>query len=875
MHNPRQKLSGAQYKKLAKEKEKQNEQSGTSMRNWLKKSSDPPTTEKIGSTAQLEDEKLEISEIIDDPVENSQTDCSHTGFTADNTSRPPSSIPSTSSAVESLARKSSANAENSYAVEEKVPSVSIESSDPSTWPAADEMTDNTRTILTDTTVRLAEKYPNCVDFGSTEREKRHLTSSVWYKVLPNGEKVKRSWLLYSKTENALFCAPCKLFLNVSRTAGLSALQTTGMTNWRKIYEKLPQHESSSIHTECIIKWRTLSKTIKSCSGINKDIERAIEIEKQKCREILHVVIDAVMYLATNCLSFRGSEENQCALTSAGTKSRGNFLNLIALLAKHNSTLKNKLDDLRKGQVSYFSKTIQNEIIEVMAEKVRAEILSEIVAARYFTVMFDCTPDVSHREQMSQVIRYVKISGSGDCEIKERFIDFIEVHGKTGEYIAGQILNKLHADGLDINNCRGQSYDNGSNMAGVYKGVQSRIQEKNKLAVFVPCLAHSLNLVGVHASSACTEASHVFGIVQRIFCFFVSSTMRWEIMKKHTKSNLKGTSQTRWSAKAEAVAALTNNLAKVTQALEEIRDGSFPPETKSDAKSLLIAILDFRFILNLVIWDCVLKEINRVNTEIQKKDIILTRSICLMEGLRNTLQRLRTSGFEGWFEEATIIAGTMSVEAVLKQGRIAKRKRMADELAEDESRTLSSNQRFTQAINIIFDRILMELDARIKSSKILNEDFAFLNGRELMQISNSELRKYSADLALKYSEDLDAVEFSSEVEVFKDQAAVLCEKVQELNPLDLLRLIYGNDLQDAFPNLCTALRIYVTLPTTSATCERSFSKLKLIKNYLRSTISQERLTSLAILSIESEVANGINYDDVINTFAEKKSRRVKF
>jgi hypothetical protein len=57
--------------------------------------------------------------------------------------------------------------------------------------------------------------------------------------------------------------------------------------------------------------------------------------------------------------------------------------------------------------------------------------------------------------------------------------------------------------------------------------------------------------------------------------------------------------------------------------------------------------------------------------------------------------------------------------------------------------------------------------------------------------------------------------------------------------------------DSFPNACIAYRILLTIPVIVASVERSFSKLKLIKLYLRSTISQERLNGLAILSIEKK------------------------
>ena len=99
--------------------------------------------------------------------------------------------------------------------------------------------------------------------------------------------------------------------------------------------------------------------------------------------------------------------------------------------------------------------------------------------------------------------------------------------------------------------------------------------------------------------------------------------------------------------------------------------------------------------------------------------------------------------------------------------------------------------------------------------------------------------------------------------------------ESLHPLFLLNSIVKAGLEEIFFNVCTALRIFCTLPVTVASAERSFSKLKLIKNHLRSTMTQERLNDLAVLSIESSVAKNIDFTDVIQDFANKKSRRVKF
>lgn len=66
-----------------------------------------------------------------------------------------------------------------------------------------------------------------------------------------------------------------------------------------------------------------------------------------------------------------------------------------------------------------------------------------------------------------------------------------------------------------------------------------------------------------------------------------------------------------------------------------------------------------------------------------------------------------------------------------------------------------------------------------------------------------------------------------------------------------------------------------MPVTTASAERSFSKLKLITNYLQSTLSKEKVTNLAITSVESEIADHLKYDDIVDTFSKIKSKKLIF
>lgn len=247
---------------------------------------------------------------------------------------------------------------------------------------------------------------------------------------------------------------------------------------------------------------------------------------------------------------------------------------------------------------------------------------------------------------------------------------------------------------------------------------------------------------------------------------------------------------------------------------------------------------------------------------------------MLNGLYNSIQEIRDNNFEDLLKNAKNTAIEMELSPEFLEKRRHKIKRMDGEEAIDDGAT-SIHAKIKNDFYMAVDSILSSLKWRFKRMTILSNDFEFLCGSKLSSMDFDEIKKWTNDLAIKYDKDLNGFEFCSEMECFKHQASALMTDFKMAAPIDLLKFIHKQNLQDIYPNIEIALRIFLTIPVTTASCERSFSKLKLIKNYLRSTIGQERLTSMAILSIEHEFARQISYDEIIDEFSSLKARKANF
>jgi len=177
----------------------------------------------------------------------------------------------------------------------------------------------------------------------------------------------------------------------------------------------------------------------------------------------------------------------------------------------------------------------------------------------------------------------------------------------------------------------------------------------------------------------------------------------------------------------------------------------------------------------------------------------------------------------------------------------------------------------QHFNVIVDQAIGSFNERFKQLEAHNNKFSIL--WKFAKVPRPELTKQCKQLEIALTDggdcDIDGAMLADELDSFKTLIPSMARK----NPRKLLQYMHKHKLCDAFPHATVALRIWLTLPVTVTSGERSFSKLKLIKTYLRSTMTQERFTNLAILSIEQGVAKTLDYSQLIDTFANLKACRI--
>ena len=297
------------------------------------------------------------------------------------------------------------------------------------------------------------------------------------------------WLIYSSQADALYCINCILFPSFDGQRS-KLCSKDGLKCCSSAKKKIDAHGKSPSHGLASNKSYAFQLTRKDPSkavNVRWNKTEADRIKKNRSRLI--TIIECVIFLAKQGLSFRGHREDEEYLLNPNNNP-GNFKALLQLLRTlGNEDITYLLDHAPRNAI-YTSKTIYEWIIDVLGEYVTEKLAEDVKSARFYSILADEAQDISNQEQMALVIRFV----DKEKKIREEFIGFIRCDkGVSGEALSKLIFAELNRLGISMQNCRAQGYDGAGAMAGSKKGVAARISKLYPWIIFVHCSSHVLNL----------------------------------------------------------------------------------------------------------------------------------------------------------------------------------------------------------------------------------------------------------------------------------------------------------------------------------------------------------------------------------------------
>lgn len=217
--------------------------------------------------------------------------------------------------------------------------------------------------------------------------------------------------------------PCKLF------SKQVSLFTSGFSDWKNCQRRVAEHESSKDHKKSVIAWGIRAVAARR---IDSTLALQVDAERKYWREVLLRITETLKFLTSRGLPLRGSDER------IGSNNNGNYLGVLELISKFDPLLAQHLDvygAVGSGNTSYLSKTTSDDMINLMAEEIHSVIIREAKQAKYYSISVDSTPDVSHTDQLTFIVRYVKPDGKP----VERFLRFIDIHDHGSASIASAVF----------------------------------------------------------------------------------------------------------------------------------------------------------------------------------------------------------------------------------------------------------------------------------------------------------------------------------------------------------------------------------------------------------------------------------------------------
>jgi hypothetical protein len=645
---------------------------------------------------------------------------------------------------------------------------------------------------------------------------------------------RNRWICGCKIKNSFFCFPCILFGGDSKWTKSGVNDLVHLTDRIKTHDNSKQHILNEMHLALL-----------GTTNIQAQLDSAFWLEIQrhnahvtKNRHILSKIID--------CIKFCGAFE--LALHGHDSKNPGVFLGLINFASEIDKTLQGHLqsDTVFKST----SKDIQNDLLNCMLDVYYEEIKKEIASAPFVAVMADETTDVSSKFQMSIILRYVK-----NANPVERFWGFLCPSDPDAQALTDGILSVI--DPLidqNFDKLVGQSYDGAAAVSAKDKEIQANIKAKYPNAHFVHCYAHQLDVIMAQASSQCNQVRLFFSNIQDVPDFFSNSPERVALLDAIVGGKIARSVPTWWDFESRVVNVVFEYREELIECMEAIEEGKLGTNIIliNQAMSIKRMLQDGRFIFWLTFFQYIMPHVDVLFEELQKRKVDpveLKNAVECFTASMNKIKETKISEVKEEVEEG------VSLEL---EDQIPKRRRT-------EAKHENNRAAALEVCDVIID--------------VAKERFAFSGHLVAAWLFFSEkFSEYNIDFPERELTTAVAAYSMLDKQRLKTELSVIYmrEEYKSITgATSLLNFLISNNLEDALREVKKLLEIIVTVPMITTEAERTFSRLNRIKTFLRNSMCQDRLTALAVLSIESEFVKTIPSfnEKVMDNFANKTNHRM--
>ncbi|XP_026422472.1 zinc finger MYM-type protein 1-like [Papaver somniferum] len=616
-------------------------------------------------------------------------------------------------------------------------------------------------------------------------------------------KAHEYWLEYSISKDRVYCLCCYLF----KSSGANNFADEGFCTWSK-KSRLQVHVG--------------------------DINSAHNEARKACEDLLD----------EKGLAFRGNDEGD------DSANRGNFLEILAWLGNINvEDLQPYIMENAPKNLKLTSPDVQKDITSAFSFEIIAAIIRDI-GDSFFSILVDESKDISSKEQMAIVLRYVK-----EGRVIERFFGIEHVATTNALSLKKTITNFFSRHNLSFSQLRGQGYDGAKNMKA------KKDPEIKDLFSLVTCVT---NVVG--------GSPKRLEILRKIKGAEISEALSNNELETgrglNQESNLKRAADTRWGSHQNTLISLINLYSAVMGVLRSVSKDK-TSDKRFEARGILVHMKLYNFSFRLHLMKNIMGVTNDLSEALQRKYQDIVNAMKLVRICKTRLQEMRDNGWNDLLSEVSSFCEQHKIKVVCMNDSSLGKGRAKRNVQEN-----SNEHKYRIGIfNAVIDLQLRELNDRFtETTTELLLCVACLCPSDSFASFDKDMLKRLAEFYPKDFSEIDIVLLDGQLQNYIMDVRTSTE-FSSLNGItDLARKMVETKKDKVYSKVYLLLTLALILPVATASVERLFSAMKILKTRLHNRMGDEWLNDCLLAYVEKVIMDSIVNDIIMNRFQIMKPRK---